>query len=101
MPPGNARQFWLRQNSQRLFHNRNGPGSLGAKRSDFQGSFEDCANGNETAQFMRRDGSQAHGGHASTRSAVRSAAELARNDFGFEVGGDGLSGECENTLLRV
>src|SRR5215471_17156298 len=76
-------------------------GGLHPRLADLDGGFEDQADGNDTEQFVRRHGRQAHGGNAPARTTVRVASELARNNFCFQVSRQCLSGECEDTFFRV
>jgi hypothetical protein len=67
--------------------------------ADGDGGFEDGAYGNEASEVVVRYSGQAHGGDAAAGSAVGIAAELARSDFGLQVGGNCFCGERKNALV--
>src|SRR5262245_16028360 len=81
--------------------------SLSAGRAEFRGycsnpgrGFENLPHSEPTDELMATHGRQGHRAKTTAARAVRLAAELARSDFGFQVGRKWQRRSCEDALFR-
>src|SRR5260221_1392736 len=68
--------------------------------ANLDGSFENGPDGKYSSQFVRSDGSQAHGCDASAGCAIRIPAKLAGSDLCSQVCRQRLGRERKDTILR-
>ena len=69
--------------------------------ANFKGSLKDTPDGKKASQFVRSNGSQAHGSEASARRTIWIPTELARSDLGSEICRQRLRRERKDTFLRT
>src|SRR5258707_12582014 len=67
--------------------------------ANLDGSFENGLDGKYSSQFVRSDGSQAHGCDASAGCAIRIPAKLAGSDLCSQVCRQRLGRERKDTIL--
>src|SRR6266850_1289704 len=67
--------------------------------ANLDGGFENGPDGEDSSQFVRSNGGQAHGCYTSAGCAIRIPAKLAWSDLCLQVSRQRLRRECENTIL--